>query len=211
MTSVLSEDEDHSKDKDIYLCIHIPNHSPEVFYAQFKVNSQKQVINFMINNQSSLINEDIDLLNNNNHPTYNYDIKSPPPEILPQTFMTNKPVKFNGKITGLNENNNAKTEFYCYIDNNTLISKIITYINNGNVTTYDNVKYVYSLTKNICCFSEGTKILCLTKYFMEAYRLVQDLLVGDLVKVYMNDYKPIKNIIQGILINNPKIEVIVCI
>jgi hypothetical protein len=29
-------------------------------------------------------------------------------------------------------------------------------------------------------------------------------MIGDLVKAYMNDYKPIKNIIQGIFINNPK-------
>ena len=61
-----------------------------------------------------------------------------------------------------------------------------------------------TFSNNPCCFSEGTKILCLTKYLMEEYRLVQDLMVGDLVKAYMNDYKPIKNIIQGFFINNPK-------
>jgi hypothetical protein len=39
---------------------------------------------------------------------------------------------------------------------------------------------------------------------MEEYRLVQDLMVGDLVKAYMNDYKQIKQIIKGFIINNPK-------
>jgi hypothetical protein len=39
---------------------------------------------------------------------------------------------------------------------------------------------------------------------MEEYRLVQDLMVGDLVKAYMNDYKPIKNIMKGSFTNNPK-------
>jgi hypothetical protein len=65
-------------------------------------------------------------------------------------------------------------------------------------------KIIQTITDNPCCFSEGTKILCLTEYLMEEYRLVQNLMVGDLVKAYMNDYKPIKNIIQGIFINNPK-------
>ena len=202
MASVQPEN-DNSSEKDIYLCIHIPNHSPNLFHAQFKVNTNKKVINFRIDNHVSLTTEDINLLNN--QPTYDYDIKKPPPPTLPQNFMTATPVKFNGKITGLNNFPNGKTDFYCYIDNNnTLISKIITYVNNGIETTYDNVKYVYSLTKNPCCFNEGTKILCLTKYLMEEYRLVQDLIVGDLVKAYMNDYKPIKNIIQGFFINNPK-------
>jgi hypothetical protein len=39
---------------------------------------------------------------------------------------------------------------------------------------------------------------------MEEYRLVQDLMVGDLVKVYMHDYKPIKTKIQGDFKNNTK-------
>jgi len=30
---------------------------------------------------------------------------------------------------------------------------------------------------------------------------VHNLMVGDLINAYMNDYKPIKNIIQGIFIN----------
>ena len=73
---------------------------------------------------------------------------------------------------------------------------------NGTFGVIHPVTLTFSV--NPCCFSEGTKILCLTEYLMEEYRLVQNLMVGDLVKAYMNDYKPIKNIIQGFFINNPK-------
>jgi hypothetical protein len=48
------------------------------------------------------------------------------------------------------------------------------------------------------CFSEGTKILC----FNEEYRLVEDLKIGDMVKTYLHDYKPIKNIMTGFFIND---------
>jgi hypothetical protein len=64
--------------------------------------------------------------------------------------------------------------------------------------------YLQDTPFTTCCFSQGTKILCLTEYLMEEYRLVQDLIVGDLVKTYMNDYKPIKNILQGSFVNDPK-------
>jgi hypothetical protein len=80
-----------------------------------------------------------------------------------------------------------------------------TYINPKFDGSENTIYYVFiTPNPNPPCFSEGTKILCLTEYLMEEYRLVQDLMVGDLVKAYMNDYKPIKNIIQGIFINNPK-------
>ena len=103
-------------------------------------------------------------------------------------------------------------------ENSPYLNSIFGTYNGQNITTFfmyenkqvqinddiDNpytVSYTFSETQ--CCFSEGTKILCLTEYLMEEYRLVQDLMVGDLVKAYMNDYKPIKTKIQGFLINNP--------
>jgi len=75
---------------------------------------------------------------------------------------------------------------------------------NIGMEVYQEYTITQTITNNPCCFSEGTKILCLTEYLMEEYRLVQNLMVGDLVKAYMNDYKPIKNIIQGFFINNSK-------
>jgi hypothetical protein len=80
----------------------------------------------------------------------------------------------------------------------------VLYDNGSGGEVYQEYTITQTITKNPCCFSEGTKILCLTQYLMEEYRLVQDLMVGDLVKAYMNDYKPIKNIIQGFFINNSK-------
>jgi hypothetical protein len=62
---------------------------------------------------------------------------------------------------------------------------------------------VIEQTISLYCFNKGTKILCLTKLLTEEYRLVQDLMVGDLVKVYNNEPKRIKVKIQGSFINNP--------
>jgi len=99
---------------------------------------------------------------------------------------------------------NDKQIQYCYLNYDDYPNKLSYII---GVQDIEN-PYIFYITKTItnnpCCFSEGTKILCLTEYLMEEYRLVQNLMVGDLVKAYMNDYKPIKNIIQGIFINNPK-------
>jgi hypothetical protein len=55
----------------------------------------------------------------------------------------------------------------------------------------------------IPCFSEDTKILCLTKEEKEEYRLIQDLVKGDLVKVYLHGYIPISVIKCGIMYNYP--------
>jgi hypothetical protein len=57
--------------------------------------------------------------------------------------------------------------------------------------------------RNPPCFNEGSKILCLTKNLKEEYRLVQDLIVGDIVKSYIHGYRPISKIIKGSLINTP--------
>jgi len=54
------------------------------------------------------------------------------------------------------------------------------------------------------CFNENTKILCLNNKLEEEYRLVQDLMIGDIVKSYKHGNRPITSIIKGIFINNPK-------
>ncbi len=43
----------------------------------------------------------------------------------------------------------------------------------------------------------------MTKNLKEEYRLVQDLIVGDIVKSYIHGYRPISKIIKGSLINTP--------
>jgi hypothetical protein len=56
------------------------------------------------------------------------------------------------------------------------------------------------------CFNTNTKILCINDKLEEEYRLVQDLMIGDIVKSYKNGNRPITSIIKGIFINNPKIN-----
>jgi hypothetical protein len=104
------------------------------------------------------------------------------------------------EITGTSAN--STTFFLCGGDDNGSTS--IIFVQGGSSEKEYSVNYFFERQTNIVCFSEGTKILCLTEYLMEEYRLVQDLIVGDLVKAYMNDYKPIKNIMRGSFTNNPK-------
>ena len=56
------------------------------------------------------------------------------------------------------------------------------------------------------CFSENTKILCINDKLEEEYRLVQDLMIGDIVKSYKNENRPITSIIKGIFTNIPKTD-----
>jgi hypothetical protein len=56
------------------------------------------------------------------------------------------------------------------------------------------------------CFNKNTKILCINDKLEEEYRLVQDLVVGDIVKSYKHGNRPILGILNGFFINNPKIN-----
>jgi len=56
------------------------------------------------------------------------------------------------------------------------------------------------------CFNKNTKILCINDKLEEEYRLVQDLMIGDIVKSYKNGNRPILGILNGFFINNPKIN-----
>lgn len=51
------------------------------------------------------------------------------------------------------------------------------------------------------CLNKGTTILCVTD--KEEYRLVEDLVVGDLVKTYKHGNRPIANITVGSFTNDP--------
>jgi len=55
-----------------------------------------------------------------------------------------------------------------------------------------------------CCFSEGTNILGLTAQLKEEYRLVQDLMIGDFVKSYLQGYRKVSRVLKGSFVNNPK-------
>jgi hypothetical protein len=59
---------------------------------------------------------------------------------------------------------------------------------------------------NPLCFNKNTKILCINDKLEEEYRLVQDLVVGDIVKSYKHGNRPILGILNGFFINNPKIN-----
>ena len=87
-----------------------------------------------------------------------------------------------------NNPNNQVTIFF----GNNIKSVILDYMNNittfrassSSITIYNIIQTITDETKP-CCFSEGTKILGLTKQLKEEYRLVQDLMIGDFVKSYL--------------------------
>ncbi len=62
---------------------------------------------------------------------------------------------------------------------------------------------IEQITSQCFCFSHGTKILCLTQYLKEEYRLVQDLIIGDFVKSYLHGYRKVSKILNGSFVNNP--------
>jgi hypothetical protein len=119
-------------------------------------------------------------------------------------------------IKGLYDITNSKVIRTMWLDPQTLNSVFGTYNGNtidrysisingsmANIIAGGKHSIVIEQTISLYCFNKGTKILCLTKLLTEEYRLVQDLMVGDLVKVYNNEPKRIKVKIQGSFINNP--------
>jgi|688.fasta_scaffold190876_2 hypothetical protein len=98
----------------------------------------------------------------------------------------------------------------------------LTGINNGSFfpDAQDSIRYKNSSNecKNVkryikikecehpICFNKNTKILCINDKLEEEYRLVQDLMIGDIVKSYKNGNRPILGILNGFFINNPKIN-----
>jgi len=82
---------------------------------------------------------------------------------------------------------------------------IIYTINNNNVSINgDIITATLTFSPGPCCFSEGTNILGLTTQLKEEYRLVQDLMIGDFVKSYLQGYRKVSRVIKGSFVNNPK-------
>ena len=74
---------------------------------------------------------------------------------------------------------------------------------NSSTPPQDELFVIEQITSQCFCFSQGTKILCLTQYLKEEYRLVQDLIIGDFVKSYLHGYRKVSKILTGSFVNNP--------
>jgi hypothetical protein len=67
---------------------------------------------------------------------------------------------------------------------------------------YNTNTFTATFTADPICFSEGTKILCLTNNLEEKYIPIQDLQVGSVVKTYKKGYRRIYLLGKGYFINN---------
>jgi hypothetical protein len=116
---------------------------------------------------------------------------------------SNDTSRVGGTITfasGLNADQNVN-EFIVYVlaSNNFNSNAPSNYVINKFTAT---VEYE-QVDADVSCFNYDTKILHLNSYLEEEYIPIQHLREGDLVKTYLHEYKAIKKIGKGKLLNNP--------
>jgi hypothetical protein len=157
---------------------------------------------------------------------FNYDTTSSPPNKV-TNFYNVDPLncQAGSAISFIESQAGGYVTFFSTdtskLKGNTYITSSITGISISSnpldyIFTWDTSRYYYNggsagpitmtQTPGSCCFSQGTKILCLSQYLKDEYRLVQDLMIGDFVKSYLHGYRKVSKILNGIFVNNPKDE-----
>jgi uncharacterized repeat protein (TIGR03803 family) len=68
----------------------------------------------------------------------------------------------------------------------------------------NNAGTIFKYTVAVICYNENTQILMLDENGIEEYKLIQDIRVGDSVKIYPSGYKKVESIGNKTMINNSK-------